>query len=67
MNNSKILDILAFKNISSIPNGIKRRHSNTYLYFQNYCNTIKINEIPSRNNIIKKNDNKIIHVEGEIH
>ena len=24
-------------------NDIKGKHSNTYLHFQNYCNTIKIN------------------------
>ena len=36
----------ADKNISSTSNDIKRKHGNTYLCFQNCCNTIKINTIP---------------------
>ena len=34
------------KNISVSSNNIKRKHSNTYEYFQNYSNTIRINTIP---------------------
>ena len=37
--------MLAYKNISLTFNNIKRKHSSTYLYFQNYCNIIKINAI----------------------
>ena len=36
---------LAYKNICSTSNDIKRKHSNNYLYFQNHCNIVKINAI----------------------
>ena len=32
--------MLTCKNISSTSNEIKRKYSNTYLYFENYCNTM---------------------------
>ena len=32
--------MLAYKNISSTSNDIKRKYSNIYLYFQNYFNAI---------------------------
>ena len=43
VNDLWLLAMLAYKNISSTSNDIKRKHLNIYLYFQNYCNTIKIN------------------------
>ena len=49
MNSPKFLAMLAYKNISA-SDVIKRKYSNTYLYFQNYCNTIKIDAILSINN-----------------
>ena len=45
MNNPKILALLAYKNISSTSNNLRRTYSNTYPDFQNNYNTIKINEI----------------------
>ena len=49
--NDPLTIILASKNIFNT-NDIKRKHSNTYLYFQNYRNTIKINPIPKIKNIM---------------
>ena len=39
---NEILALLANENISSTSSNINRKHSKSYLYFQDYCNSIKI-------------------------
>ena len=52
MNDFWLLARLAYKIFCSSSYDIKKTHSNTYLYFQNYCNTISINAITLINNVV---------------